>query len=190
MRKIVFDIETKDTFMQVGSNNPAALAISVVGVYDYETDTYTSYLEEEFPKLWTILDQADLLIGYNSDHFDIPLLGKYYTGNIHDIDSLDLLKEIKGALGRRIGLGQVAQGTLNRGKIGKGLEAITWWKNGEIEKLKKYCLEDVKITKELYEYALKHGKLKYPEGTQIREFKIDTSKWHKIKGRSRTTALF
>ena len=73
MRKIVFDIETRDTFLEVGSNDPAMLHISVVGVYDYETDSYTSYLEQDLKKLWPILEKADLLIGYNSDHFDIPL---------------------------------------------------------------------------------------------------------------------
>lgn len=178
MRKIVFDIETQNTFQDAGTNDPAGLSISLVGVYDYETDSYTSYLENELGKLWPLIEKADLLIGYNSDHFDIPLLNKYYPGDLTKIKSLDLLKEIKSGFGRRVKLDSVALGTFNKGKIGHGLEAITWWRNGEIEKIRKYCLEDVKITKELYEYALKHGILKCKEGGDAFDIKLDTSKWH------------
>jgi hypothetical protein len=178
MRKLVFDIETKNTFQEAGSNDPAALSLSLVGVYDYATDTYSSYLENELGKLWPLIEKADLLIGYNSDHFDIPLLNKYYPGDLTKIKSLDLLKEIRNSFGRRVKLDSVALGTFNKGKIGHGLDAITWWKSGEIEKIRKYCLEDVKITKELYEYALENKVLKCKEGAQTFDIKIDPSKWH------------
>jgi DEAD/DEAH box helicase domain-containing protein len=184
MHKIVFDIETKNTFQEAGSNNPADLDISLVGIYDYETAKYSSYLENELAALWPILQKTDMLIGFNSDHFDIPLLNKYSriagskgAGDLGQIRSLDLMAEIKKSLGRRIGLGHVAQATLGRTKSGHGLEAITWWKKGEIDKIRKYCLEDVKITKELYEFALKNSAIKYPLGTKIMDLKIDTSEW-------------
>ena len=77
MRKIVFDIETSNLFFDVGTNDPASLELAVVCIYDYERDVYESYLLEDLPKLWPIIEKADMLIGYNSDHFDIPLLNKY-----------------------------------------------------------------------------------------------------------------
>jgi DEAD/DEAH box helicase domain-containing protein len=177
MRKIVFDIETKNKFGDVGRADPALLDISVVGVYDSQTNSYRSYLEEELPALWPILETADLLVGYNSDHFDIPLLNKYYPGDLTRIKSIDLLKEIKKVLGRRIRLDLVAEGTLGKKKSGSGLEAILWWKNGEIEKLKAYCLDDVRITKEIYDYARVHNALKYRDLNENREIKLDASKW-------------
>src|SRR3989344_3979345 len=104
MRKIVFDIETKNFFPDVGKNDPSLLDISIVAIYDSENDSYSSYLEEELPKLWPILERADMLIGFNSDHFDIPLLNKYYPGDLTKIKSLDILKEIKNTYGRRMRL--------------------------------------------------------------------------------------
>ena len=92
MRKIVFDIETKNLFQDVGKNDPVLLDLSLVGVYDGDTDEYSSYLEEELPKLWPLIEKADMLIGYNSDHFDIPLLNKYYPGELTHIKSLDIMK--------------------------------------------------------------------------------------------------
>jgi hypothetical protein len=177
MKKIVFDIETQNTFQSVGSNDPAALSISLLVVYDYDTDTYTSYTEDELPKLWKTLEETSLLIGYNSDHFDIPLLNKYYPGDLTTIPSLDILVEIKNSLGKRIRLDAIAEGTLGKNKIGHGLEAIQWWKDGEIEKIRQYCEEDVRITKEVYEYALENKSLKFKELGKIKEFPIDTSDW-------------
>src|SRR3989344_8155252 len=102
MRKIVFDIETKNFFDTVPGNDSAKLDIALVAIYDSLTDTYSSYLEEELTKLWPIIEQADMLIGYNSDPFDIPLLNKYYPGDLSKIKSLDLLVEVKKALGGRL----------------------------------------------------------------------------------------
>mgnify|MGYP001586508466 FL=1 len=189
MRKIVFDLETKNVFHDVGTNDPAKLDLSVAGVYDSETDTYTAYLEEDLPKLWPILERADMLIGFNSEHFDIPLLNKYYPGDLTKIKSIDLMRAIKDALGRRIKLDTIAEATLGRKKIGHGLEAIGWWQNGEVERVKKYCLEDVRITKELYEYAVAHKSLKYLDGGKIIPLKIDTTGWEEAGDHTLTQVL-
>ncbi|MFM2383752.1 MAG: hypothetical protein RIQ72_324 [Candidatus Parcubacteria bacterium] len=189
MRKIVLDIETKNTFQEVGKADPTLLDISVVCIYDSETDQYTSYLQEDFIKLWPILERADILITFNGDHFDIPLLNKYYSGDLTKINSLDILKEIRKSLGFRVGLDNIASATLGKGKIGHGLEAIEWWKNGEIDKIIKYCIGDVEITKEVYEYAIKNQMLKYKEGEAIIEFKLDTTDWEKTQETMMTFSL-
>jgi uncharacterized protein YprB with RNaseH-like and TPR domain len=177
MRKIVFDIETSNIFQEVGSNDPTALDISVVGLYEYDGDKYSSFTQEEFGKLWKIIENTDQFITFNGDHFDIPLLNKYYPGDLMKIKSVDLLKEMHKAAGRRMKLDQIAEGTLGIHKSGNGLDAIKWWRNGEIEKVKSYCLDDVRITKDLYEYALKEGKLTFKEGPNLNEIKLDPSNW-------------
>ena len=177
MRKIVLDIETKNTFQEVGSNNAIDLDISLLVVYDYQDKKYLTFTEENMSDLWPILESTDLIIGYNSDHFDIPLLNKYYSGDLLAVGSLDLLTEIQKVLGKRVRLDNVAEATLGVGKSGHGLQAIDWWKAGEIDKIKKYCEQDVKVTKDLYEYAIKHQKMKYKDLLDTVEFDVKTEKW-------------
>jgi len=174
MRRITFDIETSG-----GGNiiDPKTMELTVVGIHDTETDTFSTFTQEELPQLWTILEKADVLVGYNSDHFDIPILNKYYAGDLSTIHSIDLLSEIKNVLGRRLKLDSVAEATLGRKKTGHGLDAVTWWAQGEYEKVKKYCIEDVRITKDVYEYALKNGKVRYSDFGEKRDIKLDTSHW-------------
>jgi DEAD/DEAH box helicase domain-containing protein len=179
MRKVVFDIETRNIFADVGKNDPALLDLAVICVYDSESDSYTSYLEEDLPKLWPIIERADMLIGFNTDHYDIPLLNKYYPGDLTRIKSLDILREIKKTYGRRMKLDQLAEGTLGKKKSGHGLDAVTWWRQGRIDDIKKYCTDDVRITKELYDYAMEHQKLIFREGKESLEIKLDTSEWEK-----------
>lgn len=190
MRKIIFDCETSNIFTDVGSSDARDLDLSIVCIYDSATDKYSSFFQEELKDLWPILEKADLLIGYNSDHFDIPLLNKYYSGDLSKIKSLDLLKEIKNSLGRRIKLDTIAEATLGKNKSGHGLEAVTWWKQGKKDEVKKYCLDDVKITKEIYEYALKNGLLKYKDAGTIKDIKLDTSKWDQRVDSAITHTLF
>jgi len=189
MRKIIFDIETSNFFADTGSNDPASLDISVVCIYDSAEKKYSSFFQKELPDLWPILERADMLIGFNSDHFDIPLLNKYYPGNLNSIRSLDILKEIKNSLGRRIKLDTIAKATLGKGKIGHGLDAGLWWKQGLYDKVKEYCLDDVKITKEIYEYALKNGHLKYEDNKEIKQIALDTSAWEKEGAHALTHTL-
>ncbi len=177
MRKVVFDIETSNIFQEVGSNNPADLSISVVGLYEYEGDKYSCFTEAEFSQLWPILENADLLITFNGEHFDIPLLNKYYPGDLARIKSVDILKEMQKIAGRRMKLDQIAEGTLGVKKSGNGLDAIRWWREGQVQKVKNYCLDDVRITKDVYDYALKNGKLFFKEGPNLNEVKLDTTDW-------------
>ncbi len=153
MRKLVFDIETKNIFQDVGSNNPEDLDISIVGIYDYETGKYQSFAQEEFDQMWPYFKKAELLVTFNGEYFDIPLLNKYYRnaghGDLRDIKSLDIFKEIKQTSGRWLKLDKIAMGTFGINKSGYGLEAVKWWREGKVDEIRKYCLDDVKITKDV-----------------------------------------
>lgn len=177
MRYVVFDIETQNTFEDVGKHEPALLDISVVSVYDSVTALYTTVRHTELEKLWPIFEKADALVGYNSNHFDIPLLNKYYPGDISKIKSIDLLESIRASLGRRLRMDSVAEATLKTKKSGHGLQAIMWWKEGAIDKIMKYCEKDVEITKRLFEYARDNKELKFKDGRTSRSIPIDTSTW-------------
>jgi len=189
MRYIVFDLETQNIFDDVERRDPTLLSISVASAYDSGTDTYHTVVVDDLSTLWPIFENADALVGYNSNYFDIPLLNKYYPGDLTKIPSIDLLESIKTSLGRRVRLDAVAEGTLGKKKTANGLQAVTWWKQGEIEKIKKYCQMDVQVTKEVFEYAKANGHVKLKEGLKKIEVPVDTSTWENKSDTSMTYAL-
>lgn len=173
LKKIVLDLETQKQFSEVGGRGKNhLLKISVCGVYDYSTGKYSIYTENEIPKLAEVLQTADQLIGFNNRSFDSEVLQPYLNFNIFEIPHLDILEEIEKVLGKRLSLEIIAQGTLGYGKSGSGLDAITYYRSGRMDELKKYCLDDVKVTKQVYEYALKNGKLLYKDFFNIKEIPV------------------
>lgn len=167
--KIILDLETKKSFNEVGGQyNYHLLGVSVVGLYSYNDNQYRVFREAEFKELEKILKDASLIIGYNIKKFDFPVLQPYFKIKLDKLPALDMLEEIYYTLGRRLKLDSLAQATLGWGKSGDGLEAIMYYKLGDFENLEKYCLNDVKITKNLYEYGQRHGHLWY-EANGIKE---------------------
>jgi len=189
VRYVVFDLETQNIFSDVGSNDPTSLDISVACFYDSELDQYTALTIDELHKAWPIVESADALVGYNSNHFDIPLLNKYYPGDLHTIKSIDILESIRQSLGRRLRLDSVAEATVGAKKSADGLQAVRWWREGKVDEIKKYCTQDVKVTKKVFDYAMANGHVKFKDGSRKREIPLDISSWTEKGDSSMTYSL-
>lgn len=174
INKIVLDVETQKDFAEVGGRNkPHLLRVSVAGIYSYVDSKYYSFEERELYKLGEALNLADQIIGFNIRRFDYAVLQPYLNFSLQKIVTLDILEEIEKILGHRISLETVATATLGIGKTGSGVEAIRLWRGGRLEELKKYCLNDVKLTREIYEYGQKYGRLLYKDFFETREIPVN-----------------
>lgn len=164
MKLVVFDVETKKAFDEVGGYYPEKLGVSVSGVWYGEEGsegTLRGFREEEFSEMFKIFESADRIVGFNSIDFDMVALKPYYVGNLLKLPNFDILQEVEKKVGYRVKLDALAKETLGIQKGGNGLDAITYYHEGNWEKLTKYCLEDVVITRDLYIHGLKHGELKF-----------------------------
>jgi len=173
LNKIVLDLETQKSFEDVGGfGKNHLLKVSVCGVYSYKEDKYYCFAENEMRQLEDMLSQADEIIGFNIINFDFVVLQPYLNFKLSAAPTLDILTEVEKIIGHRVKLDNLAQTTLGVGKSGDGLMALKLWKEGKIEELKKYCLDDVRITKEIYDYVLKNGKVKYKDYFDTKEIDI------------------
>lgn len=157
--RLVLDLETQREFNDVEGRKPELLGVSVVGIYCYGADRYDTYLESELRTLVPILQEAELLIGFNIKRFDLPVLAPYLPFATTTLPVLDILDDVVKQLGHRVSLESLAQATLGKGKSGSGLQALAWFKEGKLDLIKKYCLDDVRLTKEVYDHGRRHGKL-------------------------------
>ncbi len=191
LKKIVLDLETQKSFEEVGGRGKNhLLKISVCGIYDYSADRYQIFEEKELSRLFPLLQTADQIIGFNIKDFDFEVLRPYLNFDIHQIPYLDILREVEKVLGHRIKLDSIAQATLGSGKSGSGKEALLYFKNGRWDLLKKYCLDDVKITRQVYEYALKNSKLLYKDFFKTKEIPVKIAEPASRVGVQHQAALF
>lgn len=163
MKLLVFDVETKKAFDEVGGYYPEKLGVSIIGTYwrDEETEEYVGYREDNFSPFWRKLEMADLVVGFNILNFDYATLKPYYSGSFEQFPSLDIMVEMEKHLGHRVSLDAVAKETLGEQKNGHGLDAIRYYHDGDWESLEKYCLQDVKVTKDIYDYGVANKVLKF-----------------------------
>ena len=191
LNKIVLDLETQKSFEEVGGfGKNHLLKVSVVGIYSYLQNKYLTFEEDELYRLGEILSGADQIIGFNTINFDYQVLQPYLNFKLSDIPSLDILQEVEKIIGHRVKLDNLAQMTLGVGKSGDGLQALKFYKQGQMEELKKYCLDDVRITKELYDYVLKYNKLLYKDYFEAREMQVKFLEPSVRKPLARQSSLF
>lgn len=164
MRLVVFDVETKKSFDEVGGYHPEKLGVSVSGVWYGEEDstgTLRGFREEEFSEMFKIFESAERIVGFNSIDFDMAALKPYYLGDLLKFPNFDILQEVERQVGYRVKLDALAVETLGVQKGGSGLDALSYFHDGEWEKLTKYCLEDVIITRDLYLYGVRNKELRF-----------------------------
>jgi uncharacterized protein YprB with RNaseH-like and TPR domain len=169
---VYFDLETQRSFGDVGGGaHKNKMGVSIAVTYSTARGTYEIYRECEMEELGKELVQADLVVGWNHMQFDYPVLQPYVFHTLAEQTiNLDMMLELETLLGFRLKLDTVASASLGTGKTADGLDALRWWqehkKNGDFAPLRKiaeYCAYDVKVTKFVHEYALKHGLLKYDD---------------------------
>ena len=159
---IYLDLETQKLAQEVGGwQNSHLMRVSVVVIYDSLEKEFLSFTEDRVNDLFVCLDKADLIVGFNIKRFDYAVLSAYTSRKLADLPTFDLLEDIYKRLGFRLGLDHLAKETINQRKSADGLQAVEWFRQGEMEKLTSYCRQDVAATRDLFLFGLDEGHLIY-----------------------------
>lgn len=177
---VVLDIETKYTFREF--NDPRRLGITVAVVYDYTDNKGKVFFEKDIHKLYPIIENASYIIGYNVKSFDMNVLQGYYPGNVEHFAVFDIMDDIREKIGRRLALNDLIFATLGKKKTGHGLMAIEYAKEGKWDELRQYCLDDVMLTKEIFEYGIQTGEVMYLNETGKVSVKVNWKKYLEDQG--------
>jgi len=174
-RILYFDLETQKSADDVGGwGNIHEMKLAVGVVWDSCEQEYFSYLEGAASQLVKKLRTADLVVGFNVKKFDYGVLQPYADFDLDEITTFDMLIDVNKKLGHRLSLNHLAENTLNAKKSADGLVSLQWYKEGEIDKIIKYCKQDVEITRDLFLYGESHGYIKYSTRSGVvKDLKVD-----------------
>lgn len=171
MRLVFFDLETRKlaadldpndekhgwTLMREGKGGIYGLMI-----YDSAEQWLYPYDDDDLLEIAAHLENADVVIGYNSEGFDRPAIEGQLGRKLVLKESIDLMLCIKEALGKigvrywkrgQYTLGAVCSRTLGRTKSGEG-KLAPHLPPGEMFR---YCGNDVRLTRDLYEHILREN---------------------------------
>jgi len=170
MKRIVtFDVETQFLANEVGGwSHIRDMLLSAAVTYDEASDEYQYFREENTDELISTLREADLIVGYNVVRFDYEVLRHYTDDPLDDLPTLDLLVHIRRALGWRPSLDSVASATLGQRKSADGLQAVRWYRQGQLNRVLEYCKRDVEVTWQVYDFGREYGYVK----CQDRQYRV------------------
>jgi DEAD/DEAH box helicase domain-containing protein len=163
MNTVVFDLETQNLFEDVGGRaNIGALRVSCAVTWSSVRNDFAVYWEEDIPALIVELKTAGRVIGYNLKGFDYEVLRPYAPNErLQFLPTLDIMDDLFHTLSFRLPLDSVARATLGDTKSATGLQAVEWWRAGELEKLADYCKMDVDVTRRIYDFGCEFGFVQY-----------------------------
>jgi DEAD/DEAH box helicase domain-containing protein len=163
-RTVAFDLETQYLADEVGGwSNIRDMRLSVGVIYDAAEDVYRHYTEDQAEDLIADLRRADLVVGYNLLRFDYEVLRAYTDDPLSDLPTVDMLQDLYRTLGWRLKLDNVASATLGESKSADGVQAVHWFRDGQLEKVIEYCRRDVEVTWRVYQFGQQNGYIQYSD---------------------------
>jgi DEAD/DEAH box helicase domain-containing protein len=135
--------------------------MSIGVTYSTATTNYRIYSEKRVDDLIRELQRADLIVGFNNLRFDFEVLHGYTALDMRQLPTLDLLIELQNQLEHRLSMDAIATATFGVEKTAEGLQAIQWFKEGDLMKIAEYCCYDVKLTRLIHEYGAHNQRLHY-----------------------------
>lgn len=169
-RVLYFDLETQKSAEDVGGwSNSHKMKLAVGVVWDSRENRHFTYLEQDAVKLAEKLRTADLVVGFNVIGFDYAVLQPYSPCDLQEIPTFDMLVYVHKKLGHRLSLNGIAQATLNAKKSADGLISLQWYKEGKMDKIIEYCIQDVEITRDVFLHGVEKGHLLYDSRSKGRQ---------------------
>ncbi len=167
-RVLTFDLETLRSAGEVGGwSNIRHMGMACGVVYDSLDQEFRTYREADVTKLVEDLKRADLIVGFNHIRFDYEVLSGYVSENYNALPNFDILIDVTRLLNHRLKLQSLASATLGEGKSADGMQSLAWVKQGRYDLIVEYCKQDVDVTRRLFEYGVKEGKVRYENRDEL-----------------------
>lgn len=162
MNIVVFDLETQNLFSEVGGRDASLLRMSCAVTWSSLRNGYKTYWEADVPGLITELKSSGRVIGFNLKEFDYLVLKQYAPDErLEFLPTLDIMQDLARTLSFRLSLDSIARATLGETKSADGLQAVEWWRTGNLESLAEYCRMDVEVTRRVYDFGCENGFVQY-----------------------------
>lgn len=153
-----------------GWGDHANMGVSVIGAYSYQQDRYRVFCKDNFEEFGELFRASDLAVGFNNIGFDDKLIAAsniFFDENLMRFGAVpryDILSEVWVAAGLKptwsgpasagFSLDAICRCTLGETKTGNGALAPIHWQRGKIGSVIDYCLQDIKLTKRLFDLVL------------------------------------
>jgi DNA polymerase elongation subunit (family B) len=179
MNYVTFDIETYSP-SKSEKINTEEFRCSVCGAYFSWIDEYVVFFEDQIGDFINLLKKVDLVIGYNHVGFDLLVLQKYAKYNLLDLPNYDIMQAVYEQIGTRLKLNDLCRANFKGDlKTDTYDQYKNYYWDKEWFKLTDYCMNDVRLTENLFRKIQSDKKLNYYNLHILSEVNLSEPKSHK-----------
>jgi len=181
VRIIFFDLETRKHAEDLRPDDVDAGwdalrrgegGVSALALWDSQDHWLHFYDDRTIQAAARHLELADVLVGYSSAAFDVPVVEGLVGRRLALRHHFDIYAELAQTLARQgfVGtkgdctLDRIAKRNLGHGKVNHGGNAKELARQGRWAELFQYCGSDVQLTHDLFLHICEHGGLLGPRG--------------------------
>lgn len=143
------------------------LGLGIAVIYDTGDASYRVYTEETIEALIAHLQQADLIIGFNTRDFDYQVLQPYTDVPLPSLPTYAMLDELQRALGYRLSFKHLLQETLGVERPDDRLATVAWYRHTQSETIITACRRDIDWMRDLIRHLSHTGSLRYRDRTGV-----------------------
>jgi DEAD/DEAH box helicase domain-containing protein len=167
-RHLYLNLTTQRASDDVGGwQHKHLLGLGIAVIYDTADASYRIYTEETIEMLIAHLQQADLIISFNTLDFDYQVLQPYTDVQLPSLPTYAMLDEIQRALGYRLSFKHLLQETLGVERPDDRLDTVAWFRQAQSEVIIAACRRDIDWMRDLVHHLHRTGSLRYRDRTGI-----------------------
>ncbi len=184
MNYITFDIETYSP-SDLNRIDTKEFRASVIGAFiswlNNGKGAYIAFLEKDVKEFLNLLQQADLIIGYNQMWFDLPVLQKYSNFDLLKLPNYDILLKIEEKIGYKLKLNDVCKANFeNDLKTDNYSIYRHYHKQGKWLELIDYCMNDVRLTQQLFAKIMNEKQINYYDLHILKTINLDEFEFGRV----------
>jgi DNA polymerase elongation subunit (family B) len=185
MNYITFDIETYSP-SDLDRIDTKEFRCSVCGAFiswlNGGQGEYIAFLEDNIKEFLELLKHADLIIGYNHIWFDLPVLQKYADFDLLKLPCYDIMLKVEQKIGTKLRLNDLCKANFE-GDLKTDSYSVYrhYHRDGKWLELIDYCMNDVRLTEQLFQQILTTKKLTYYDLHIQKEIAMDTVEFGKVE---------
>jgi DNA polymerase elongation subunit (family B) len=185
MNYITFDIETYSP-SDLNRIDTKEFRASVIGAFiswlNNGQGAYIAFLEKDVKDFLALLQQADLIIGYNQMWFDLPVLQKYANIDLLKLPNYDILLKIEEKIGYKLKLNDVCKANFEDDLKTDSYSVYRHYhKQGKWLELIDYCMNDVRLTQQLFAKILNQKQINYYDLHILKTINLDEVEFGRVE---------
>lgn len=161
-RHLYLNLTTQKASDDVGGwQHKHLLGLGIVVIYDTADESYHVYSEETADTLMAHLQQAELIISFNTRDFDYQVLQPYTDVPLPSLPTYAMLDEIQRVLGYRLSFKHLLKETLGMERPDDRLDTVAWYRHAQSEAIVAACRRDIDWMRNLIRHGSSTGSLRY-----------------------------